>query len=229
MQITTTPDIVGEVKDHPLAENFQVFRYRDGALSYVPRNCFINWFGGFSEIGQVHWGKACTLGEGSKIRFDDPVQSLKLGNFVAGGRNLSLILNGMHNINYMGMYIDNFPALPAPHLGDMVIENDVWIGDETMILGGSTISNGTILGARSLVLPQTKLEPFGIYAGNPAKLIRFRFDPKVIALLLDIKWWDRPLPWIHGHARFFQFDLTADLGKSLEMLTELKQLAGRSS
>jgi len=148
-----------------------------------------------------------------------------MGNYVAGGRNISIILNGMHNMNVIGMYIDNFPALPARLLGDTVIENDIWIGDDTMILGGSTIANGTVLGARSLVLLETKLEPYGIYAGNPAKLIRFRFDLKIIELLLEIKWWDRPLPWIHEHAPYFQFDLTQDLGKSIEMLTELKCLA----
>ena len=67
------------------------------------------------------------------------------------------------------------------------------LGDEALFLGGSTVENGCIIGARSVVPPNFKSEAYGIYAGSPARLIKFRFSEKVCQALSDLAWWELPL------------------------------------
>ena len=69
-----------------------------------------------------------------------------------------------------------------------VIGHDVWIGEGVFVKGGVTIGVGAVIGMGSVV---TKSVPaYAIYAGNPARLIRYRFSEAVIAGLLESRWWD---------------------------------------
>ena len=81
------------------------------------------------------------------------------------------------------------PLSELPIKGDTVVGNDVWIGQNVTILPGVHIGDGAIIGANSVV--GRDVEPYTIVAGNPAKIIRKRFDDELIALLLKFKWWDR--------------------------------------
>jgi virginiamycin A acetyltransferase len=78
-----------------------------------------------------------------------------------------------------------------PLKGDTIIGNDVWIGQNATILPGTRIGDGAIIGAESVV--GSDVEPYTIVAGNPAKVIRKRFDDELIAMLLKLKWWDLPV------------------------------------
>jgi virginiamycin A acetyltransferase len=110
-----------------------------------------------------------------------------------------------------------------PQYADTVIQNDVWIGDEAVFLGGSVIESGCVIGARSLIPPNFRSEPYGIYAGSPARLVRFRFSEKVRERLLELAWWDMSLQWIKDNNDAFVVDLTADEGRALEVLGELQR------
>lgn len=57
-----------------------------------------------------------------------------------------------------------------------------------MIFGGVTVGNGAIVGARAVVTKN--VPPFSIVAGNPAKIIRYRFEQNTIDQLLEIEWWN---------------------------------------
>ena len=72
--------------------------------------------------------------------------------------------------------------------GDTIIGNDVWIGSEAVIMPGVRIGDGAIIGTRSLVTRH--VEPYAIVGGNPAKVLRKRFDDADIARLLELRWWD---------------------------------------
>lgn len=72
--------------------------------------------------------------------------------------------------------------------GDSIIGNDVWIGYEATILPGAKIGNGAIIGARAVVAGT--VPPYAVAAGNPARIIRMRFDEEIVNLLLRLKWWD---------------------------------------
>ncbi len=72
-----------------------------------------------------------------------------------------------------------------PIKGDTVIQNDVWIGYNSLIMPGIKIGNGSIIASNSVVVKD--VEPYSIVGGNPAKLIRKRFDNEIIDLLESIK------------------------------------------
>ena len=82
-----------------------------------------------------------------------------------------------------------------PFKGDTVIGNDVWIGQNAVILPGVHIGDGVIIGANSIV--GSDVEPYTIVVGNPAKPLRKRFDDEMIELLLRFKWWDKSIEEIN--------------------------------
>jgi acetyltransferase-like isoleucine patch superfamily enzyme len=71
----------------------------------------------------------------------------------------------------------------------VTVGNDVWIGHAVIILGGVSIGDGAIIGAGSVVTKD--VEPYSIVGGNPAKLIRKRFDDNIIKELQEFKWWEK--------------------------------------
>ncbi len=86
-----------------------------------------------------------------------------------------------------------------------VIGNDVWIGRNVIVLDGIKIGNGAIIGAGSVVTKDVL--PYSIVAGNPAKIIRYRFDESKIKLLQKFEWWDRDIEWIIQNASSFNSDV----------------------
>ena len=73
-----------------------------------------------------------------------------------------------------------------PRKGDTVVGNDVWIGRESVILPGVTIGDGAIIAAYSVV--SRDVPPYTVYGGDPARLLRRRFDEELTALLLAWRW-----------------------------------------
>ena len=78
-----------------------------------------------------------------------------------------------------------------PFKGDTVIGNDVWIGQNAVILPGVQIGDGAIIGANSVV--GSNVAPYTIVIGNPARVLRKRFDEELTDLLLRFKWWDKSI------------------------------------
>lgn len=72
--------------------------------------------------------------------------------------------------------------------GDITIENDVWIGAKATIMSGVKIHNGAVIGSNSVVTKD--VPPYAIVAGNPAQIIKFRFDVDQIQALQEIRWWN---------------------------------------
>jgi len=81
--------------------------------------------------------------------------------------------------------------------GDIIIGNDVWIGYDAIIMAGVNIGDGAIIGARAVVTKD--VEPYSIVGGVPAKEIRKRFAPNVVAKLLKLEWWNWPSEKIKNH------------------------------
>ncbi|WP_395449966.1 CatB-related O-acetyltransferase [Aminobacter sp. UC22_36] len=71
--------------------------------------------------------------------------------------------------------------------GPTTVGHDVWIGYRSMIMPGISIGNGAVIAAGSVVTKD--VPPYAIVAGNPAKLIRMRFEPETIATLQALQWW----------------------------------------
>ncbi|NGO62138.1 CatB-related O-acetyltransferase [Rhizobium daejeonense] len=83
--------------------------------------------------------------------------------------------------------INGYEDLPVK---DTVVGHDVWIGHNATIMPGVTIGHGAIIAAASVITRD--VPPFAIVGGNPASVIRMRFDEETIADLLDIAWWNWP-------------------------------------
>jgi virginiamycin A acetyltransferase len=75
----------------------------------------------------------------------------------------------------------------TPDRGPVEIGNDVWIGQNVLIRNGLSIGNGAVVAAGAVVVKD--VPPYAIVGGNPAKVIRYRFDPEVIAKLQHSEWW----------------------------------------
>jgi virginiamycin A acetyltransferase len=71
--------------------------------------------------------------------------------------------------------------------GDTVVGNDVWIGREATVMPGMSIGDGAIVGAQAVVA--SPVPPYAVVAGNPARIVRYRFREDTIETLLDIAWW----------------------------------------
>jgi virginiamycin A acetyltransferase len=130
---------------------------------------------------------------------------LIIGKFCQIASGVEFIMNGANHqmdcistfpFNIFEKWNENVPPLDKmPLKGDTVIGNDVWIGQNTTILPGVKIGNGVIIGTKSVV--GRDAEPYSIIAGNPAKIIRKRFDDELIALMEKLKWWDLPVEEIN--------------------------------
>jgi virginiamycin A acetyltransferase len=81
-----------------------------------------------------------------------------------------------------------FNASELPVKGDIIVGNDVWFGYGALVRGGVTIGHGAIIAAGAVVVKD--VPPYSIVAGNPAQVVKKRFDDKTISRLLQIAWWD---------------------------------------
>lgn len=155
---------------------------------------------------------------GDYTYYDDPVDSedfernvlyhfpfigdkLVIGKFCALARGVKFIMNGA---NHKLSGISTYPfqifgngwenVMPAaedlPYKGDSVIGNDVWIGYEALFMPGVKVGNGAIVSSKSVVTGD--VPAYAIVGGNPAKVIRYRFDNETIARLEQIAWWNWP-------------------------------------
>ncbi|WP_198526397.1 CatB-related O-acetyltransferase [Halarcobacter anaerophilus] len=68
------------------------------------------------------------------------------------------------------------------------IGNDVWLGHNVVVMGNVTIGDGAVIGSSAVVTKD--IPPFAIAVGNPARVIKYRFDEKTIEALKNIAWWD---------------------------------------
>lgn len=101
-------------------------------------------------------------------------------------RGLSTYPFRIYDMSTTGPYLDE-----ARTHGDTVIGPDVWLGFEARVLPGVTIGAGAIVAACAVVAHD--VPPYAVVAGNPARVVRMRFDDAAIARLLALAWWDWPI------------------------------------
>jgi hypothetical protein len=91
----------------------------------------------------------------------------------------------------------------------LIIEHDAWIGDSVIITPSCRrIGLGAVVGPGSIV---TKDVPdFAVMAGNPARLIKWRFSPEIQEVIRKSKWWELPITECARHIQFMSSALTAN-------------------
>lgn len=151
--------------DRPLRDRFP--KYEIGAGSYGP-------------LQVRDWGEGSVL---------------KIGNYVSIADGVKVFLGGEHRMDWVttfpfnvlwdaGKMIKGHPKSK----GDVVIGSDVWLGTEAMVMSGVSIGCGAVVGARSLVTKD--VPPYAVVAGNPAQVVKYRFDQGTIDELMEIQWWN---------------------------------------
>lgn len=146
---------------------------------------------GILDVGKFTYGEI-------NANFWDKETKLVIGSFVSIASGVSFILGGNHRIDWVTTY--PFPAFknkfksardisghPASK-GNIVVGSDVWIGQNATILSGVTIGNGVVVGACSVVTRD--VPSYAICAGNPARIVGYRFDPETILKLEALAWWE---------------------------------------
>ena len=129
--------------------------------------------------------------------YDVSKVKLVIGKFCAIAAETRFIMTGDHKMDAISTYpfplfqqgwesAFNFNDVPVK--GDIIVGNDVWFGYGCLIKGRVNIGHGAIIAAGAVVVKD--VPPYAIVAGNPAKVVKMRFDEKTILRLLQIAWWD---------------------------------------
>ncbi len=174
------------------------------------------------EIGDHTYGKPRVFNwrEGTR---------LFIGKYCSIAGGATVFLGGNHRPDWVTTYpfsaiFDTWPEAKGikghpQSKGDVRIENDVWLGANATIMSGVTVGNGAVVAACAVVTKN--VPPYAILGGNPARIIRYRFNEKTIKRLQEIRWWD----WPEINIRKFMpvllsNDIEGFLSKAQEMLQE---------
>jgi acetyltransferase-like isoleucine patch superfamily enzyme len=178
---------------------------------WIPLICRISFlmsillFAGFlTPTKDLNVGKWCygsfdiLFPDGESDRFPPGVKPVNIGSFCSIASETCFMVCGDHRGDWVSTF--PFPAFASfgwfdstnirefnTTKGPIVVGNDVWIGKGALILSGVNIGDGAIIGAHAVV--SKDVPPYGIAVGNPARVVKYRFDPDIVQKLLTIAWW----------------------------------------
>ncbi len=164
-----------------------------------------------SKIFRVHLEGNITIGRfsslwGPNIHIFSRMHGVKIGSFCSIARNVSIQEDG-HNPHRITTYLLERNLLNRPlresamvSKGAINIGNDVWIGSGAQILSGVTVGDGAIIAAGAVITKD--VPPYAVAAGNPAKIVKYRFKQKKIDELLALQWWNWPVERIREESDF---------------------------
>ncbi|WP_338795564.1 CatB-related O-acetyltransferase [Stenotrophomonas maltophilia] len=131
-------------------------------------------------------------------------ERIEIGAFCSIADDVVIFGGGEHRLDWVTTYplriALNSPGAGHdghPHTkGPTRIGNDVWIGHGAMIVSGVTVGDGACIGAGAVV--SRDVLTYAVVAGNPAKVVRTRYDEPTIARLRAIAWWSWPIDRIRA-------------------------------
>lgn len=150
----------------------------------------------FQKIGRHVYGKIEFL----STPYSEAKDFLEIGNFVSIGPQVKMVVRNhdyqqVSTYNFMSnrtdftwKYYGHDPNQDHVYSSKTVIGSDVWIGANATLIGGITVGHGAVIGTESVVTKD--VPPYAIVAGNPAKVVRMRFNEQQVKELLAIAWWN---------------------------------------
>lgn len=223
------------IKNYLIKQKYDLFHCKNNNMlniKYIGKktiiyNCELN--------GKISIGNSCMLNNsfirgkveiGNYSSINGPTtfinakhNHIMIGNYCSIAHNVT-IMEFFHNTetlstSFLNKKIDGKLSFEDTwSKGSIEIGSDVWIGAGVTILSGVKIGNGAIIGANSVV--NKDVPDFAIVVGNPARIIKYRFEKEIIDELLKIKWWEYDLERLKSIKHL--------LGKKLnrEVLNEIK-------
>jgi acetyltransferase-like isoleucine patch superfamily enzyme len=166
--------------------------------------------GCFSYVANSRIGRYCTFGTRISVgAFSHPTDWLSIHEFQYRDTTHiygSSILEGKGNI--------------APVNAATKIGCDVWIGDNACVRAGVSVGHGAVVGLGAVVI--SDVPPYAIVAGNPARILRYRFSEDVIDALLRLRWWELDM----AHMKGIDF---SDVNKAIALVEEIRRNHGSDS
>ncbi len=184
--------------------------------------CFINILGQFEAkrfpvliIGKQSYMVSCSTETCVDLKTGF-CHNFQIGKFDSIAKSCHFIIECNHDYGSVttscgGYFTHSTETWKTKRKGQVLIENDVWIGHGATILSGVTIHDGAVVAACSVVTKD--VPPYAIVGGNPAKIIKYRFPEEQIERLETIRWWDWPDEKITGNLAHFK--------EPVEQFTEL--------
>ena len=156
-----------EVKERVLMRSSQL-----GDYTYVERHC---------ELIYTWTGKFCAIASSVRLNaLNHPMDRVSQHKFTYRA-----------NEYFHGKKLDSAFRARRMEQGRVTLGHDVWVGHGAIVLPGLRIGSGAVIGAGAVVTRD--VEPYAVVAGNPARFLRWRFEPDTAARLLALAWWD----WSH--------------------------------
>lgn len=182
---------------------------------------------GFHKIFPLNAVKKSNLDNTVKLCYDDQIVCCSVGRYTYIGEHSCILYADIgkfcsiadrcviggpaHSVDFVStspvfnkgrnIFGINFANFSFDDYKRTTIGNDVWIGSGCFIKSGVSISDGAVIGMGSVVTKD--IGPYEIWAGNPAKFIRKRFDDETIRHLQKIQWWDFPEEKLHCVGKYF--------------------------
>lgn len=135
-----------------------------------------------------------SIGRESFIGGDGEVEAdVRIGNFTSIAGHVRMLARPQHaciaDPRRVACGSARIPGWPSSTRRTAItIGSDVWVGRDAVLLADCTIGDGAIIGAFAVVAKD--VEPYAVVVGNPAVVIRHRFDQPTITRLLALRWWD---------------------------------------
>lgn len=129
--------------------------------------------------------------------YDCDIYCADIGSFtsiasgvIVGGARHPMEWLGMSPVFYKGRdsIRKKFTEYELSPVERVTVGSDVWIGRNAIVLPGVNIGDGAVVGAGAVVTKT--VPPYGIVVGNPAKVIKFRFEENIANFLIESRWWD---------------------------------------
>lgn len=195
--------IIGDYLESALTAHHNRKRLKCAKSALIDGGCT---FEGDNFIGRRSKIVRCSFGRGSYVADACEMRDCRIGRYCCIGPEVKTV-TGRHPLKYASMHpffysvlnqigntyveedlFEEHAYVDREHRFQVEIGSDVWIGAGVRILGGVHIGDGAVVAAGAVVVKD--VGPYCIVGGNPARLIRKRFDEKTIEGMLHIRWWE---------------------------------------
>lgn len=205
------------------------FRYpvktytRQGTGDQLAKLVVPRWF------SRVQLGEYTYMNDAAEVHSFRSPQTVRIGKFGSIGA-CKFIIDGNHNTSFASTYpFREFGfSTQAPHNmppqrpEGPCVGHDVWICDGAVIYGSVIIGNGAVVAGQAVVTKD--VPPYTVVAGNPAKIVKHRFDEPTVQRFEAVKWWDLPADLIHTQLAPVMDDVEEFLRRAEDISASLLQV-----